>query len=111
MPLVYMLVELVTGVRGTLLFLVPAMIAACVVVVSVLLARDGRRGFAGLAAATTVVVVLGLPNHVLANVFLRGPLHVGTALLCLCAFAGLRSGRFGWGWVAAVLCLCRRCPR
>ena len=102
---VYMLVELVTGVRDMLLFLVPAMIAALVVVVGVLLARDGRRGMAGVAAATTVVVVLGLPSHVLANVFLRGPLHVGTALLCLCAFAGLRSGRFGWGWVVAVLCL------
>ena len=49
--------------------------------------------------------MLGLPGHVLANVFLRGPLHVGTALLCLSAFAGLRSGRLGWGWAAAVLCL------
>ena len=102
---VYMLVELVTGMRGMLIFLVPAMIAASVVVVSALLARDGRRGIAGVAAVTTVVVVLGLPSHVLANVFLRGPLHVGTALLSLCAFAGLRSGRIGWGWVAAVLCL------
>jgi hypothetical protein len=101
----YTLVELVTGVRDMLLFLVPAMIAATVVVVGVLLARDGRRGIAGVAAGATVVVVLGLPSHVLANVFLRGPLHVGTALLCLCAFAGLRSGRFGWGWVAGVLCL------
>lgn len=102
---VYTLVEVVTGVRGELLFLVPAMIAASIVVVGVLLARDGRRGITGVAAAATVVVVLGLPSHVLANVFLRGPLHVGTALLCLCAFAGLRTGRFGWGWVAAVLCL------
>lgn len=102
---VYMLVELVTGVREILLFLVPAMIAATVIVVGVLLARDGRRGIAGVAAGTTVVLVLGLPNHVLANVFLRGPLHVGTALLCLCAFAGLRSGRCGWGWAAAALCL------
>ncbi len=102
---VYMLVELVTGVRDMLLFLVPAMIAASVVVVGVLLARDGRRGIAGVAAATTVVVVLGLPSHVLAYVFLRGPLHIGTALLCLCAFAGLRSGRLGSGWVMAVLCL------
>ncbi|MGO9334052.1 MAG: hypothetical protein ACLQCU_08395 [Acidimicrobiales bacterium] len=102
---VYTLVELVTGVRGMLLFLVPSMIAACVVVLGALLAREGRRGIAGVAAAATVVVVLGLPSHALANVFLRGPLHVGTALLCLCAFAGLRSGRFGWAWVAAVLCL------
>jgi hypothetical protein len=103
--IVYTLVELVTGVRGTLLFLVPAMIAAAVVIVGVVLARDGRRGMAGIAAGATVVVVIALPSHVLANVFLRGPLHVGTTLLCLCAFAGLRAGRIGWGWVAAVLCL------
>jgi hypothetical protein len=102
---VYMLVELVTGVRDTLLYLVPAIIGAAVVVVGVLIARDGRRGIAGIAAGTTVVMVLALPNHVLASVFLRGPLHVGTALLCLCAFAGLRSGRFGWGWVAGVFLL------
>ena len=102
---VYTLVELVTGVRASLLFLVPSMIAACVVVLGALLAREGRRGIAAVASAATVVVVLGLPSHALANVFLRGPLHVGTALLCLCAFAGLRSGRFGRGWVAAVLCL------
>jgi hypothetical protein len=101
----YTIVELFTGVRGMLLFLVPALIAASVIVVSAFLARDGRRGIVGVAAAATVVVVLALPSHVLANVFLRGPLHVGTALLCLCAFAGLRSGRFGWGWIAAILCL------
>jgi hypothetical protein len=102
---VYGLVELVTGMRGSLLFLVPAIIAAAVVVVGVVLARDGRRGTAGVAAGATVVVILALPSHTLANVFLRGPLHVGTALLCLCAFAGVRSGRYGWGWVGAVLCL------
>ncbi len=101
----YMLVEWVTGVRDALLFLVPSMIAGAVVIVGALLAKDRRRGIPGIAAAATVVVVLALPSHVLANVFLRGPLHVGTALLCLCAFAGLRRGRFGWGWIAAVACL------
>lgn len=101
----YFLVELVTGVRDVLLFLVPSMIAAAVVIVGAVLAKDSRRGMPGVAAAATVVVVLALPSHVLANVFLRGPLHVGTALLCLCAFGGLRRARFGWGWVAAVLCL------
>ena len=102
---VYTLVELVSGVRGMLLYLVPALIAAAVILVGVFLARDGRRGVSAVAAGVTVVVLLGLPNHELANVFLRGPLHVGTALLCLVAFAGLRSGRLGWGWVAGVLCL------
>jgi hypothetical protein len=101
----YTLVELVTGVRGMLLYLVPALIAAAVIVVGVFLAREGRRGIAAVAAGTTVVVILALPSHELANVFLRGPLHVGTTLLCLGAFAGLRSGRVGWGWLAAILCL------
>jgi hypothetical protein len=102
---VYMLVEWVTGVRDALLFLVPSMIAAAVIIVGALLAKGRRSGVPGVAAAATVVVVLALPSHALANVFLRGPLHVGTALLCLCAFAGLRRGRFGWGWVAAVVFL------
>ena len=53
---VYTFVELVTGMRGMLMFLVPAMIAASVVVVGALLARDGRRGIAGVAAATTVII-------------------------------------------------------
>ena len=98
----YMLVEFLTGVRGLLLYLVPAIIASLVILVGAWLARDGRRGMAGVIAAATVVVVLGCPSHVLSTFFLRGPLHVGTALWCLVAFAGLRSGRFGWGWVVAV---------
>jgi len=100
--LFYMLVEFVTGVRDILLYLVPALIAATVTVVGAWLARDGRRGGAGVLAAATVVALLALPGPVLSTFFLRGPLHVGTVLWCLVAFAGLRSGRMGWGWVVAV---------
>ena len=100
--LFYMLVELVTGMRDLLLYFVPALIAALVIVVGAWLARDGRRGMAGFAAAATVVALLGCPSHVLSVWFLQGPLHVGTALWCLIAFAGLRSGRWGWGWIVAV---------
>ncbi len=100
---VYMLVELVTGMRGLLLQLVPAVIAASVIVVGAWLARDGRRGMAGFVGAATVVALLGLPSYGLSLFLLRGPLHVGTALWCLIAFAGLRSGRVGWGWVVAVV--------
>ena len=91
------------GVRPLLLHLVPAVIAATVVVTGSLLARQGRRGLPGIAAVVTVVALLGLPSHVLSVFFLQGPLHVGTVLWCLLAFAGLRHGRSGWGWVAAVL--------
>ncbi len=100
--LFYMLVEFVTGVREILINLVPALIAAVTIVVAAWLARDGRRGTAALVAAAAVVALLGLPSHVLAMFLLQGPLHVGTTLWCLIAFAGLRSGRFGWGWVVAV---------
>ena len=96
---VYMLVELVTGVRACSLFLVPSMIAASVVVVGALLARDGRRGIAGVAAATTVVVVLGLPSHVLGQ---RLPSwtaarRYGVALPVRVCGAALRALRVGLG--------------
>jgi len=99
----YTLVELATGLTSTTLYLVPAIIAALVIAVGALLAGYGRRGVARVAAGATVVTLLALPSHTLAIFFLRGPLHVGTVLWCLIAFAGLRSGRFGWGFVAAVL--------
>ena len=99
----YMVAVLMAGVRPLLLHLVPAVIAALVVVTGSLLARQGRRGLPGIAAVATVVALLGLPSHVLSVFFLQGPLHVGTVLWCLLAFAGLRRGRLGWGWVAAVV--------
>jgi hypothetical protein len=99
----YMVAVLIAGVRPLLLHLVPAVIAATVVVTGSLLARQGRRGVPGIAAVATVVALLGFPSHVLSVFLLQGPLHVGTVLWCLLAFAGLRHGRLGWGWVAAVL--------
>ena len=100
--LFYMTVEFLTGAREFLLYLVPALIAGLVVVVGAWLARDGRRGTAGTVAVISVVALIGLPSHVLSMFLLRGPLHIGTALWCLIAFAGLRSGRLGWGWIVAV---------
>ena len=101
--LFYTVIERFTGMQPYLLYLGPAIIAALVIIVGAALARGGRRGLAGIAAAVTVVALLALPSHALGAFFLRGPLHVGTALWCLIAFAGLRSGRFGWGWAIAVV--------
>ncbi len=101
----YMLVGVITGLHAFALYLVPAAIAALVIVVGGALATDGRRSLSAAAAAATVVALLGLPSHTLSLFFLRGPLHVGTALWCLIAFAGLRSGRFGRGWLMAVVFL------
>jgi hypothetical protein len=101
----YALTALVTGVRPFVLFFVPALIAALVVVTGALIARTGYRGASAIAAATTVFALLALPGHVLAVFFLQGPLHVGTALWCLLAFACLRHEHLGWRWVAAVVLL------
>jgi hypothetical protein len=93
------------GLRSSLLYLTPAFIASLVVLMGVFIAREGRRTVAAVAAAVTVVALLGLPSHLLATFLLRGPLHVGTTLWCLVAFFLLRRGRFGVGWAVAVVFL------
>ncbi len=99
----YALGVLVFGVSPVLLNLVPAVIAAMFVTVGALLAAEGRRRGAAIAGAATVVVLLALPTATMALYFLRGPLHVGTALWCLLAFAALRKAKPRWGILAAVV--------
>jgi hypothetical protein len=96
---------LLIGVRSTLLHLVPAFIASLVVVLAVLIAREGRRGAAAIAAGVTVVALVGFPGRLMSYFYLRGPLHVGTTLWCLVAFYALRRRRFDVGWVVAVVFL------
>jgi hypothetical protein len=100
--LFYALAELVARLRPALLHLVPAIIAALIILVGVVIARDGRHGAAGIAAVLTVVALLALPTDYPAYFFVRGPIHVGTTLWALAAFTGLRRGRFGLGWFLAV---------
>ncbi|HLI45052.1 MAG TPA: hypothetical protein VKU92_11380 [Acidimicrobiales bacterium] len=95
----------VAGLTPALAHAVPAAIAAAVVGMGVLIATEERRGAAGVAAGATVVAILAFPSHALAIFLLRGPLHVGTVLWCLIAFYAMRRGRFGWGFVAAVVLL------
>jgi hypothetical protein len=87
------------GVSRLLLYLVPAVIAALVIVVGAVLARGSRRGLAAALALGTTIALLALPNPVLAMFILRGPLHVGTMLWCLLAFAILQRARPRWGCV------------
>jgi hypothetical protein len=94
--LFYAVAVLITGIRPVLLQLVPAVLAALVIVVGALMARDVRPGRAGWAGAATVVALLGLPTHAFAQFFLLGPLHVGTTLYCLLAFLGLRRAPATW---------------
>ena len=101
----YLFAVLGQGIRSSQLDSVPAVIAALVIVVGAILARGGRRGGAGIGAMVTVIALLALPSRAMSMFLLQGPLHVGTALWTLVAFAGLRSGRFGWCWGVAVLLL------
>jgi hypothetical protein len=103
--LVYAVAIGIAGLHPMLLNFIPALIAAIVVIVGVLLAREGQRGKAAVAGGVTVFVLLGLPSFDLSFWFLQGPLHVTTALACLLAFIGVRNGRFGWGWCIAVVLL------
>ncbi|HTZ09309.1 MAG TPA: hypothetical protein VMB72_09570 [Acidimicrobiales bacterium] len=103
--LFYTVAVAVVGVHPILLYVVPAVIAALVVLAACALARAGNRGRPATVAVLTVVALLGLPSYVLAVYFLQGPLHVGTTLWCLLAFLGLARNRFGWGWALAVVLL------
>ncbi|MGA8297250.1 MAG: hypothetical protein WB770_09435 [Acidimicrobiales bacterium] len=93
------------GIHGYLLHLVPAVIAALVVVSGALFARDGQRGLIGLVGAGVVVAFLAFPTRLLAYFFLRGPLHIDTVLCCLIAFAAMQYHRFDWRWAVAVIFL------
>jgi 4-amino-4-deoxy-L-arabinose transferase-like glycosyltransferase len=100
----YAIAVLIAGVHPQLMHLVPAVIAAGVVVTGVWIAWRSLSKWSALFAAGTVVVILGLPTHAFTEFYLLGPLHVATTLWCLFAFIALRRARFGWGWVLA-LCL------
>jgi len=95
----------ILGVDPRLLYLVPVVLAAAVTVVAGWLARGERRGVPGVVAVVTVLALLALPSDVWTRFFLRGPLHVGTVLWCLLAFAALRRGGWGWRWAVAVVLL------
>lgn len=101
----YAVAVLLAGVHPQLMHLVPAVIAACVVGMGAWIAQRDRGRLPGLVAVAVVVALLGLPTHALAQFFLIGPFHVATTLWCLIAFVALRRGRFGWGWLVAVVFL------
>ena len=54
---------LVSGLRAALLYATPAVAGALAVAVGLLLAREGRRGWPGLAGGVAVVALLLLPRQ------------------------------------------------
>jgi hypothetical protein len=93
------------GVRGNLIFLVPAVIAAVVILVTATMAMDRRISLAAGAGALATIGVLALPSRAFAVYFVEGPFHVGTTLWCLLAFALLAQNSFDWRWAVAVVLL------
>ena len=101
----YALAVRLDGLRPALLYAGPAVMAALVVLVGVFIAREGSRGGPALAGGVTVVALLAFCTPPMALFFVGRGFHVSTVLYALLAFAALRRGRFGLGWVLAVLLL------
>jgi hypothetical protein len=101
----YALGYLAAGVDPLLLRLVPAVLAALVVVLGVIIAGDGARRRATVAGAVTVVALLAFPTYAFTLYFLRGGSHVGALACSLLAIYAVRRGRWGPGVMVAVLSL------
>jgi len=92
------------GVGQDLFNVVPAFIAALVVVTGVWMIRMGRRDLASLIGASAAIALLALPGPDLAYFLLQAGWHVTTALCCLLAFVGISRSPSRWGLaIAAVL--------
>jgi hypothetical protein len=101
----YALAVRLDGLRPALLYLGPAVMAALVVIAGVFIAREGCRGVPALAGGVAVVALLAFCTPAMALFFVGRGFHVSTVLYALLAFAALRRGRFGPGWVLAVVLL------
>jgi hypothetical protein len=93
------------GLRPGLLYAGPAVIAALVIAVGVLIAREGCRGVSAIAGGTAAVALLAFATPAMTLFLVGRGFHISTVLYALLAFAALRRGRFGWGWVLAVVLL------
>ena len=101
----YALAIRLDGLRPGLLYAGPAVMAALVIAAGALIAREGCRGAPALAGGAAVVALLGFATPAMALFFVGRGFHISTVLFALLAFAALRRGRFGWGWVLAVFLL------
>ena len=101
----YALAVRLDGLRPTLLYAEPAVVAAVTISVGVLIAFEGRHHSAGFAGAVAVIALLALATPAMDFWFVGKGFHVATVLYALVALGALRRGRFGWGWALAVALL------
>lgn len=102
----YALAAALFGVREEIMYLVPAVVGALLVLAAAWLAlpagglrRAAKSRCPALVALGTVLVLLAVPSPVLAYFVLQGGWHAVTALLSLIVFAGVArsSTRLGLG--------------
>jgi len=96
---------LAVGTKVVLAHVVAAFVWTSLIVIASVVATTGLRRWSSLASIVTVVLILGLPCVLLARFLSASDVHVATTLVALLAFIGLREGRLGWGWFAAVVLL------
>ena len=93
--LLYGLAELIVGVHGYLLHVVPALIATSIVLVGITMAeRDNSQGHRRIAALVVIIALL-TPSAAWAQFYLAGPYHLGTTLYALGVFL-LVASRSSW---------------
>lgn len=103
--LFYALFVRIEGVTEAALHVVPALIAALVVLLGLWLVWTEERSWRFAIAGGVVILTLVTPNPDLSFFLLQGPWHVGTALYCLVAFAALAEDRWNGGFAVAVVVL------
>lgn len=96
---------LAVGTKVILAHVVAAFVWTSLIVIACAVATTGLRRWSSVASIVTIVVILGLPCVLLARFLSASDVHVATTLVALLAFLGLREGRLGWGWFAAVVLL------
>lgn len=95
----------ISGATHAALSVVPAVIAACVVALGLWFVSEEDRGMRAIVAGSFLILAIGIPNPDLSFFLLQGPWHVGTAVWCLVAFAGLAGDRWRWGFAIAIVAL------
>ncbi|HEY5271609.1 MAG TPA: hypothetical protein VIJ34_00085 [Acidimicrobiales bacterium] len=101
----YALGVAIAGLNYNLLFVIPALLATCVVIVAIAFVRSCSRSRAWIPGAIAVALLLALPSPDFAYYLFQGPWHVGTTLWSLVAYWLITRRAFGWSWVVAVIFL------
>jgi hypothetical protein len=103
--LLYTVGYLVMGIDPELMFIVPALVAATILALSIRLVTTGLGGAAAWVSAVAVVALIGMPTQGWTFLFISIYGHPATLLFGLVAFAALRRPGGAVRWLVAVIFL------